>query len=454
MLHSGIWPFSCPPGGGDDGEGGSGGGGGGGNPTNGPTNPTAKTNSPSGTTKTSSSSSSSTSEYCAASVPACLDNSDPYPKGGNAGPPTKKLIKRNSDRILENKAAHGGKLRRHVLNGLRLVATAGHLVRKYLSPHLGVLVERALPVPGSDIGIYVLTALHVAFGLGNLVPLLPPNPPGGIGVSSSKTTPLLKVGLDAGVQGLYGCTSVIIVSTEAVYVTHFWEVPAFLVAASNPFTGGQPTDQDTFNTEVIDKLRTGSGTDIAGLVGLTGSTQPFAPDTAPEIVIMTPQAINSPNGANKYPTQIGWLILALNDLFPGVSPIVKNYVKRGDYVSQKYTPAGKALVEYSPDQSRQCGGQQCKARVWIEDLAEPVLEKTWYVHGPMTILIDRIHRGPNLGYCREAGVNQLIVPPGRKVRRAVDAVCTLTGSESGTVTVPSATNNPLTSPLSDCTLIT
>lgn len=38
---------------------------------------------------------------------------------------------------------------------------------------------------------------------------------------------LKNVAFDVAISGLYGCTTVVVVSESAMWISHFWEVPAF-----------------------------------------------------------------------------------------------------------------------------------------------------------------------------------------------------------------------------------
>ncbi|KAK2926411.1 hypothetical protein FoTM2_013277 [Fusarium oxysporum f. sp. vasinfectum] len=68
----------------------------------------------------------------------------------------------------------------------------------------------------------------------------------------------------AGVNGIYGCTAVLIVSNVGVYTSHIWENPGFLDPVDR-----KPTSDDFFETNVLNVLRYGT-LDATTATGLTG----------------------------------------------------------------------------------------------------------------------------------------------------------------------------------------
>lgn len=84
------------------------------------------------------------------------------------------------------------------------------------------------------------------------------------GTSTGLFRPLEKIRYDAAVHGLYGCTSVVVISKAAMWISHFWEVPSFRYRNENC---GQPRtapDIANFNNHVINEMQNG-GVDIPGL---------------------------------------------------------------------------------------------------------------------------------------------------------------------------------------------
>ena len=90
-----------------------------------------------------------------------------------------------------------------------------------------------------------------------------------------------------GVSGLYGCTSVIIVSSEGVYLSHIYEDPAFVMRYAGEWID---SDDDTFMNEVLVPLFIGDEA-AQGLTGLIGTDQnpgPLHKSNSPAIFIVTP----------------------------------------------------------------------------------------------------------------------------------------------------------------------
>lgn len=178
---------------------------------------------------------------------------------------------------------------------------------------------------------------------------------------------------DVAVQGLYGCTSLIIVSTAGVWMSHLWENPSFQV--------GGVVNQANFQAHILDRLGPGDGTaDFPGLNQYLNTA--FAADTKPVAIIMTPRVrANSQPGVLMYQNQITQLSDRVQTIFGGTRtssgqftggtlngvPIIVDYTPKSDTFSQVWTSSGKALFQYDPVETRCDGVQWAMVRLWVED---------------------------------------------------------------------------------------
>jgi len=133
------------------------------------------------------------------------------------------------------------------------------------------------------------TAVNVEYGT---------DPIAKLGISSSAFFPLTDAPVSYKVQGLYGCTSVIVASHKSVWLSHLWEIPAF-----RRLDGGTVT----------------FATDVLGYMGDTpGKIQGNAFNVADkvEILIISPVTFGGTTGFRfqKYVDQIQ---TRLGVLFPG-----------------------------------------------------------------------------------------------------------------------------------------
>ena len=178
---------------------------------------------------------------------------------------------------------------------------------------------------------------------------------------------------DVAVQGLYGCTSLMIISTQGVWMSHLWEDPSF---APNDVVS-----QANFQAQVLDRLGPGDGT--PGFPGLTQYLNTiFAADTKPVAIIMTPRnRINPQPGVLMFQDQITQLSDKVQTIFGGTKtnsgqftggtlngvPITVDYTPKSDAFSQDWTSSGKALFQYDPVEARCDGVQWAMVRLWVED---------------------------------------------------------------------------------------
>ncbi|KAL9611325.1 MAG: hypothetical protein Q9167_004008 [Letrouitia subvulpina] len=186
---------------------------------------------------------------------------------------------------------------------------------------------------------------------------------------------------DAAVHGLYGCTSVVVVSQAGMWISHFWEIPSFRATVAN---WGQPRtapDIANFNDHVINQMQNG-GNDIQGLRQFTAAGGEFAAAQRPVWAIITPQGL-TPNSW-RYEPEVNEIKGVLNDLFPASPPVIIDYVPKPDDNSQQNTASGKILFQYDPfqaliaDPNNPCNVyQQAIFRLWVEDRPNYAWQKYW-----------------------------------------------------------------------------
>lgn len=203
-----------------------------------------------------------------------------------------------------------------------------------------------------------------------------PQRPGGTGGASSALLRLLgNQRFNVAVQGLYGCTSVVVVSETGIWMSHLFEGPSF-------------ESQQNFQRDVLGPICTGDGTHwIPGIAQYTQPRGPFSYPQMPRVLIITPRHIShsSTVGALQYTDMVNQLITALIRCIPNGAPIVIDYVRIGpDMALHAATAKGKILVQYDPveamlphPQANLCPIQQATLRVWVEDRPQPVYEHSW-----------------------------------------------------------------------------
>ena len=175
-----------------------------------------------------------------------------------------------------------------------------------------------------------------------------------------------------GVTNLYGCTSVIVVSRKRVWISHFWEDPAFIV----------PTN---LIPHILDPLQNGVFPGIPqGIGAFTGPGGDF--ENTPEnkvrafIVTLSPRGVDNPaTNALQYPCRVRHIqervktVLSQPDRDPLIIPYIPRW--RNDLYNSTGTytfPWGKVLVQYDPVQVREtdrggCTRQYAKLEIWVED---------------------------------------------------------------------------------------
>ncbi|OBS20020.1 hypothetical protein FPOA_11741 [Fusarium poae] len=185
----------------------------------------------------------------------------------------------------------------------------------------------------------------------------------------------------AGVNGIYGCTAVLIVSNLGVYTSHIWEVPGFIDEVDF-----RPTSDDFFETNVFQVLRNGaldatditSATGISTLIGTDGAPGPLHSQFEPQVFVVTPFNTNqSPENPSmyRYEARAKQLSDQVTDMIPGaLARGVYGYWPLNGHVSTGGGYRGRTIVEFDmldgliaseedPNKHQAIG----RWRFWVED---------------------------------------------------------------------------------------
>lgn len=194
------------------------------------------------------------------------------------------------------------------------------------------------------------------------------------GVSSALAIELQASPVSMAVQGMYGCTSVIVISRRLGWGSHLWEGEGFKSGEAN------------FKATILDVLGPGDGTpEMPGLSQFTGSGGRLAPTTKPQVFIITPGFVSG-SGNMFYPQEIAAITTRLKQILGQdvpVKPILYDPVDGpsepdsgdGSDNDDEWTPSGRFLFQYDPDGTRCNGVQTAMWRLWIED--DPREQGSW-----------------------------------------------------------------------------
>jgi hypothetical protein len=149
------------------------------------------------------------------------------------------------------------------------------------------------------------------------------------------------------VTGLYGCTSVVVVSTKGAWISHFFEANSFLEG------------QAKFEQDVLDGMTSGDGTPfMQGLEQYTNLNGIFADDTDPTAIIVTPDEVPSPfppTGNALYPNMVDQIKTRLLSIMPSLEPNppeVFTYTKTNQFTASDWSKSiGKVLFQFDPEQA-------------------------------------------------------------------------------------------------------
>jgi hypothetical protein len=163
-----------------------------------------------------------------------------------------------------------------------------------------------------------------------------------------------------GVIGLFGCTSIIVISRGAVWVSHWWEKQVFFL-----------TSFDEFRKLLLVPLVEGNGDRMPGLGALADPTQPFEAKYQPRAIIASVK-LRDGRYIFEYNDKINYIQDKLKAIIPGIRITIYKYARNKKEALELSSPAGKILIQYSATEPN-C---ERKYRVWIE--AQEQLEESWH----------------------------------------------------------------------------
>jgi hypothetical protein len=252
------------------------------------------------------------------------------------------------------------------------------------------MTKRTLPVPSEivdpnqpgitkDVGRFVLAMINQP-GVLEFIPR--PGKTGGL--SNAVRVSFGDQAFTSVLMGLRGCSSLIVVSEKALWISHLWEAPSFL------------TNDADFKAQVLDSIDVGDGTDY--MPGLRQYTVPggvFAPETNPQAVIVTPLKYD---GTILYGDKVEQIQARLRSVVTGLKTLNTDndvavvatytpYRKDPTFANSRRWANGKVLIQYDPDEYAIYGDpavddvctieQSAVVKVWVENKQEPALEMAW-----------------------------------------------------------------------------
>lgn len=184
-------------------------------------------------------------------------------------------------------------------------------------------------------------------------------------LSSALTKPFEKKPMRLYVAGLFGCTSVVIISEMGVWFSHHWEAPSF------------EGDDARFEREVLSTIRDGDPDDLTRMPGpfpLAQGGGILDPKSNVQIFISTPK--NPEDGREIFETRVDKIVDLLTGEgtpWAGITPTRRGYLKptnereRDQFAKRANS---KVLIEY--DSNQEAPGEEPKPnqqaiyRVWLE----------------------------------------------------------------------------------------
>lgn len=168
------------------------------------------------------------------------------------------------------------------------------------------------------------------------------------------------------VAGLFGCTSVVIISETGVWFSHHWESPSFL------------GDDSRFEREVLSTIEDGDPDDLARMPGafsLAEGSGILSANSNVQIFISTPK--NPVDGKELFEARVDKIVDLLTGEgkpWAGITPIRRGYVKsKSERERDQFAlrANSKVLIEYDNNQNAASGkepkpNQQAIYRVWLE----------------------------------------------------------------------------------------
>ncbi|SMR52547.1 unnamed protein product [Zymoseptoria tritici ST99CH_3D1] len=193
-------------------------------------------------------------------------------------------------------------------------------------------------------------------------------------------------------QGLSGCTAIIIISSKGLWAGHLWESSSVVFGPSahlERYALGvfkhRPRPTSDFKKLGVDILGTRTPPRVQkdrplwkSLVDLQQDHgDPFAQGTDVEIFVLT-QAKGIDDGDVRFRAHIDLLRSKLEELIPGARYTERTYIK-GSPIPP--VTMGVIAVQYSPYDHDEGSGNECtrqaRARVFYENNKQSVIDKSW-----------------------------------------------------------------------------
>lgn len=196
------------------------------------------------------------------------------------------------------------------------------------------------------------------------------------GLSSALFKELGDVKVNMAVQNLYGCTSVVVVSEKGIWMSHFWENPAF--ATRGPAGEWLPSANNRFEVDVLRALEFGNQ-EMPGLAQFNKNGGAFIGAYSPFAYIFYPTGSQYPNYDRVYKARINQISQKLQRLIRlHIPPLIYQYDRAGGHMMRA---KGKVLFQYEPNekvmQTPDGPLQQALNRIWLEDRPMYVHQRYW-----------------------------------------------------------------------------
>ncbi|KAB8218768.1 hypothetical protein BDV33DRAFT_192562 [Aspergillus novoparasiticus] len=184
-------------------------------------------------------------------------------------------------------------------------------------------------------------------------------------LSSGLFRELGNVKFNLAVQGLYGCTSVVVVSEKGIWMSHMWENPAF--GMEGPSRELLPSAENTFIPDVLNAMEYGNQ-EIPGLIQFTGNGGAFVAAYKPFAYIFYPTGTQNLNYDRAYTARINQISQKLQRLIPlKAPPFIYQYDRTGGNMMEA---RGKVLFQYEPN-------ERALNRLWLENRPTYVHQRYW-----------------------------------------------------------------------------
>jgi hypothetical protein len=186
----------------------------------------------------------------------------------------------------------------------------------------------------------------------------------------------------AGVNGIYGCTAVMIVSNLGTYLSHIWENPVFIDGDWN-FKPDDEFEAKAFNA-LRDGTADGNALSVTSLIGTDENPGVLHSINEPKVFIVTPftspadTALYGITTFYRYEQRANDLASKLAGVIPGSTSQVLGYTRTDkDQSTDMFGYLGRAIVEFDmldqvlqsaeEDELLGLGMAMGRWRLWVED---------------------------------------------------------------------------------------